>query len=327
MEVPDPHTEARRFGEPYTSHHPVPNIKGYKEQIQHRNQNSSVPGTPSVQHTPPESPANTYFSEGENRERDSLTVDTDVNAPQSNDGTQDSAGGARKGDSSARNPMSATEMAEKSHEQSNASTEKEHRESSPEKGDKLRFREVTDPVTHLPVNIHDFTVKELGAVSTEHEAEARGKKLSDEDEVTWSQTRHDSMSALIEEELKQDQKTGGNGLWILQAASFILAGIFVNSAVEKVELNLDDRFGSLTTTFGRLAIKVILMITVGTFMNTILRRGSAGEKVPHARESKETDISRRQEAETAAWLNNTLASVWPLVNPDLFVCLGRGLSL
>jgi hypothetical protein len=62
-------------------------------------------------------------------------------------------------------------------------------------------REVTDPVTHLPISIHDATDKELEGVppppaSPQEQPEEESARREDSDR------RHDAMNVLVEEETK-----------------------------------------------------------------------------------------------------------------------------
>ncbi|EPS38137.1 hypothetical protein H072_8155 [Dactylellina haptotyla CBS 200.50] len=325
MDVPNRNPSPHRFGEPYTTHHRVPNIHDYKEQLHDREKRSSVPGTPlevdtsatnstsSAQHTPPETPTDGYFEP-----QNEADVDTDTQKQSSSKSSSSKKQSGRgRGDSSAREPMSTSELLRKTAGQDAQSKDADGStaDAQPKSHGKphLRVREVTDPVTHLPVDIHDFTTFELEEVRNDDQS---SKQMQEEDGVEWSQKRHDSLEGLIEEELRLDQQQGSESQSTWKTFGFILAGILIGSGVEY--LYARPKGGDGGTGF---MIKLAATLIIGLLVNFLLNKSAPRAEITHAREAKEKDISQKQQPETAAWLNNTLSSVWPLVNPDLFVSL------
>ncbi|KAF3912756.1 hypothetical protein ABW20_dc0104329 [Dactylellina cionopaga] len=323
MDLPDSQPEPRRFGEPYSTHHPIPSIRGYKELSHNRDKNSSIPGTPvdgtqvNPHHTPPETPTHSNFDSPDENSQESDVVNSQKEQSQSSEGR-------RRGNSSAQDPMSAVELAGRTAQEHDAESENSNggkaKNTQPPKKPHLRVREVTDPVTHLPVNIHDFTTEELDQVKQENQSGEQGDQLEEGDEINWSQKRHDSLGALVEEELRQDRQLAKSPFSSpLKTLIFIVTGVFASSIVEHYYTD-STTTGKHKQPISGTFIKLIITLAVGIFANTLLHKFFGGEQpVLHAREQKENDISQRQQPETAAWLNNTLARVWPLVNPDLFV--------
>ena len=141
-------------------------------------------------------------------------------------------------------------------------------------------REVTDPITHLPVIIHDQTDKDLHSVP-ENEAEPG----TNHDTATGPQAASKSDDEL-EEERKKIQG-GHNGMHAV---------------------------------FLAFATGISLGISQWT-----------GKKTDAIFQDQVWDASRREEQstldadtelpESVQWLNSFFASVWPLINPDLFSSL------
>ncbi|KAF3112864.1 hypothetical protein TWF569_000529 [Orbilia oligospora] len=332
MDFPSFQPEPRQYGEPYTTQHRVPNIREYKEQLQHRNKNKPGTVTPKaepgpgdqrpkdIQHTPPETPTDGSFD----RDSDNaLAAQLQTPQEESLNGIEDFQNRPRK-DSYSREPMSPAALAQDSMQSYSESSGENAEGGQPQWNSKsqLKVREVTDPVTHLPVNIHDFTTNELQQVK-DHDDGTDQNMPGEKGEVEWSQKRHDSLEALVENELRQIQRESKYSPASLKIIAFglVIAGIIVNSTVEFMFITLDTTGlnNPFVKIFAKLAIGSIFGVTVAAIIQRYTREPSTSASP--ARESKEKSISQKQLPETAAWLNNTLSSVWPLVNPDLFVTL------
>ncbi|KAK5093629.1 hypothetical protein LTR16_007510, partial [Cryomyces antarcticus] len=88
--------------------------------------------------------------------------------------------------------------------------------------------------------------------------------------------------------------------------------------------------------FGR-TLSAILVLVVGLGLGLVVIRGLQGwvaNKVKEVWEDEVWDAERQKGDETAnsptpestQWLNSVLASIWPLVNPDLFTSLADTLE-
>ncbi|KAK6358146.1 hypothetical protein TWF730_007500 [Orbilia blumenaviensis] len=325
VDFPTSQPEPRRYGEPYTTQHRVPNIREYKERLQDRDKDQSVPSTPVPEnqrindnhHTPPETPTDDSFRQDEDdtvagqlqrsQEEQLKDIENIQNKPQNDD--------------SAREPMSTSALAKNS-ERGDSENSYHDNATEPLQKSQLKVREVTDPVTHLPVNIHDFTTKELEEVNAEGGGGGPEDIPNEEDELKWNQKRHDSLEALIENELRRDMEDLRNpnhfGIIIF---ALVVAGIIFTSAAEHILPN--SSISASNDTLIRASIKLAVASIAGICIVSIIQKYNPNTPAPdpQARESQEKSISQRQLPETAAWLNNTLSSVWPLVNPDLFVSL------
>ncbi|RVD85506.1 uncharacterized protein DFL_003827 [Arthrobotrys flagrans] len=330
MDIPTFQPEPRQYGEPYTTQHRVPNIREYIEQLQHRNKNKPDTVTPKaeaktgdqrteyVQHTPPDTPTDGSFDRGGDN---TLAAQLQTSQEEPLNGLEDVQNRPRK-DSPAREPMSPAALTQDSrNDYPQNGNHGEDAESRPKS--QFKVRKVTDPVTHLPVNIHDFTTNELEQVKNE-DGEDAAKDIPDEnDEVKWGQKRHDSLETLVENELRKTQQGSRYSPAFFKVIAFglVIAGVIVNSAVEYTFTNLitTGSNDTLIKTFTELVIASVFGITIAAIIQRYSDEPSTS--ISPARESKERSISQKQLPETAAWLNNTLSSVWPLVNPDLFISI------
>ncbi|KAK7742314.1 hypothetical protein SLS53_004458 [Cytospora paraplurivora] len=198
-------------------------------------------------------------------------------------------------------------------------------------------REVTDPVTHLPIVIHDQTEKDMNTVP-ENEPEPgeyhitatgpHGAAKSDaelEEERETIQRGFNGLQRLFPppefDELKKElgaayQSTVRAGLSIIGVAA---AGPLLISS-------LQGRFiPSWSTTIGIIGF---LSVTLGTAWGMGVWMS---KKVEEIVDDETWDSSRREEQaildsgtelpESVQWLNSFMAAIWPLINPDLFSSL------
>lgn len=198
-------------------------------------------------------------------------------------------------------------------------------------------REVTDPVTHLPIVIHDQTDKDLQSAPEnepepgEHHTTATGpqgaSKTDDElrKESEMSQRGFNGMQRLFPppqfQRLKQElaaayQKTMRTGLTVI---GVVAVSPFLFSSLQ------GRIFPAFSTILGMLGF---LSVTLGTAWGM----GQwISKKVDEIVDDETWDASRREEEaildsdtelpESVQWLNSFLASIWPLINPDLFSSL------
>lgn len=195
-------------------------------------------------------------------------------------------------------------------------------------------REVTDPVTHLPIVIHDQTGKDLKSVPEnepepgEHHTTAtgpQGASKTDEElqeEQDMVQRGHNGVQKLFPPpkfaELKEEltsvyQSTVRAGLSVI---GVVAALPFLISSLQG---HLIPHWSTLLTVLGFLSVTLGTAWGMGEWIS---------KKVDEIVEDETWDASRRQEEamvdsdaelpESVQWLNSLVASIWPLVNPDLF---------
>ncbi|KAI0517445.1 hypothetical protein F5B22DRAFT_602992 [Xylaria bambusicola] len=366
----------RVYGGPHSGKHPIPTVQGYRQhrkelgdQVQEEEQAQRGPEDDSKtkrafrsakaifkdedaeyqknSHDPYPS-ANLSNAESEFKATSNEdTAQTQKTGPSSSD--QDSrqtaerdAGkhGKRKGNADEK---SATEAA------AGTSDPREKRKAMKKKQRQGEGREVTDPVTHLPIVIHDQTGKDLDSVPENepepgtHHTTASGpagaskseEKLRTEQDTV--QRVHNGMIRVFPppdfESTKQELAviyknavyTGLSIIVALVTFFFILPVPFAHNKGPEL---------SDTNSHGLPSFSTLLSFTVflGLGAATVVGMGQwVNKKTSEIFEDETWDASLRQEQaivksdeelpESAHWLNSFIGSIWPLVNPDLFTSL------
>ncbi|KAK3372634.1 hypothetical protein B0H63DRAFT_485410 [Podospora didyma] len=217
-------------------------------------------------------------------------------------------------------------------------------------------REVTDPVTHLPMVIHDMTNKDLNStpenepdVGSDHRtmtglsaaSKSQQQLGTEKSEIDQS---HDGMRNLFpppdfEDTKREMMRTYRNalafGLTSISALAILAIGVIT---LLQPNSGLGGTSGSgwlhRSTEFrGRSwhwpSVVTVLAATAGA--SFLLVQGISGwlsKKVRDIFEDEIWDAARCEELnrnksekelpESVAWLNSLLTSIWPLINPDLF---------
>ncbi|KJZ77486.1 hypothetical protein HIM_03210 [Hirsutella minnesotensis 3608] len=208
-------------------------------------------------------------------------------------------------------------------------------------------REVTDPVTHLPVTIHDFTDEALEQLdfnyppygSTCETATGLGNKRKSSEQLLREQFNmqrdHDM---LINRFPPPDFDVLGQNLVAINKRGLTvgLAGIAIvimasltieRLTMERIEVNRAQDGSSHTQ--GSFWVKTIMVTAVAMAIVVVGVGDYTSRKIKNIFQDELWDAQRRQmetrasqkEAESTAWLNSVLGSVWPLINPDLFASL------
>ena len=203
------------------------------------------------------------------------------------------------------------------------------------KGDRVE-REVTDPVTHLPVIVHDFTAEDLKRTpengppaGTEPRSATSGdaKNKKDRqlrDEQSEAQEANEAMEMLFpppefaaaRDEITQVYKTAITASLGIVTTSLTII-IFVSQAVQRTT----DISGMISTSVElAVALGVSAAIILGMQQWTENRIKDVWEdEIWEAERHQGKKLAKSQTAESTQWLNSLLASIWPLVNPDLFI--------
>ena len=207
------------------------------------------------------------------------------------------------------------------------------------KRDPQGTREVTDPVTHLPVKIHDYTQKELD------ETPANFKPWgSDHRTATGLSAASKSESQLKEEQEEIEKGDRGmqklfpppsfeslraeiSGVYktaFLFSAGAITVVIFA-TVVPAYLINRSQSIASWTSSILAstiLAVGVTVCIGVTWFVKGWLQRKIdtiwEDEVWEAAKDREHEQIEDSPIPESTMWLNSVLGSIWPLINPDLF---------
>ena len=361
----DENAANRTHQAPYTDRHPIPTISGYHDRKEERQEDSqaTVPH-PNVEHRAPssgedhgildstkrflhldghdndetineQSPYNSYNrnidgyppeSEAENDHRNSLPKQ---------DGKQD---GSEQ--SSVLKDTSEAVDSTLDPRQKRKNMKHMKRDDAP--------REVTDPVTHLKVLVHDTTNKELQAVpenepppGSNHRndttASAGFKSGSElEQERQEQQGAHQQMEKLFpppsftatKEEIAAVYSlafTVGTSL-LLSTALVLLVGSHLISSWSGVQRSwlYTLLLSSLLLVFGAIAGGGIIWGIRGWLVHKI--NDIWDDEVWKSARKQEQEATNAPTPESTQWLNSILSSVWPLINPELFVSLADTLE-
>ncbi|KAL8693346.1 MAG: hypothetical protein Q9218_001825 [Villophora microphyllina] len=204
-------------------------------------------------------------------------------------------------------------------------------------------RRVTDPVTHLSVVIHDSTESELKSVPEGEAATGHGddvKRIDQDDE--GQQNAHSGMEALYPP--PNLQASGKQFAAVFKTA--VGAGLSFLLVISLVSLLLVHwYYARLQPTMGRehshpsmfpllpSSFLLFIVASLGILMIWVLRSWVERkilavweDGIWQAARAHEQETSESSIPESVQWLNSFLASVWPLINPDLFTSLADTLE-
>ena len=207
-------------------------------------------------------------------------------------------------------------------------------------------RTVTDPVTHLPVTVHDSTSKELTTVpeneppadsepssSTLLNGESKGQTHSNRD-MMQQQEENKAIERLFPPpalEVTRDEVAKVYSTALVIGSVAILATTIFTSLIT-FGINKGTKQSWLSLAISTTALLTVSLSVGGTTIWVI--QGWLRKKVQGIWDDEVWDAARRCEQETTTssmpestqWLNALLASVWPLINPDLFTSLADELE-
>lgn len=359
----------KSYQAPYTSHHPIPTVQRYKaergeldaqqkkaEEAQHDEKDESkvkraynsakavLKGEDDPKDThDPYPTANRNVQNGDTGQpHPNQPSQTKSNEPQG----KEKADKPAKKDQDEKNNKSASEAA------AGHSDPREKRKIMKHSKRDDGGREVTDPVTHLPVVIRDSTNKDLNSAPENEPASGSnsrsktglsGASKSDsqlDEEKHELQNDLDGMQRLFPppnfEDVKAElAKTYRNAITLGLGAitTTLITSFCVTQLVDTKFFSFTDRqHGNLALGQPLLPLLVSLVFaSVVGLAILIFVRGWLGKKVETIWKDEVWDAARQEELQThdsddnlpesVAWLNSLLASVWPLINPDLFTSI------
>jgi len=351
--VDDVETGRKNHKTPYTPHHPVPTVQKYREEKQQRREEyGTSDGEPEEETSKLDRLGDAirtlrHGKEAANPNEDTQPYEAENKIDRPDEREADDHAGRVKPAPDKDNPQ------DQDHEDAaEDTTEGMMNEVNPKKARKAmkKFnadgseREVTDPVTHLPVTIHDFTDKDLdmtpqnGPPAGSVPASATGaanKSKSDlqlEEETRDANEGHAAMETLFpppDFAITRDKITAV----YIQAISAGL-GIVGGSLTAVVALFQFSHHAAGWTralfTFLEigLCVGISLAAVFGMRQWTERKIHNVWETEVWQAERKEGQkLAKSQTAESAQWLNSFLASVWPLINPDLFTSISDTLEV
>lgn len=358
--VEDVETSQRKHKPAYTPHHPVPTIQRYREEKQQREEqygnqdaddqddrsktNRLTDAYTALRHgkeaVNPNENTQPYKSTNKNLETDE------------NDIADDHAGRVKLKDNNDKFRRRNEGDADDECDSPKDTTEGHMVSTDPKKArkDMKKWsadgteREVTDPVTHLPVTIHDYTEKDLKMTPKNGPAagmEARSAtgafamSKSDEqlqDEQKESQDAHSGTDPLFPPPDFAVTREGITDAY--RKAMTAGLGLVAASIVTVIAL---FQFTRNSTGWSRaffLLLEVVVCVCVsgavimGTRQWTENKINDVWEtEVWQAEREKGQKLVKTNIPESAQWLNSFLASVWPLINPDLFTSISDTLEV
>lgn len=313
----DEHDDVRRYQAPYSSQRPVPTISRYRE-IKAARQQESLRNDPD-EDTAAESASSPPADESRPETSHSHQSVDDIDGM---DGNHD-------------------DIIKDTSQVDHASTDvKQRRKELKQRKRDRAEREVTDPVTHLPVTIHDFTDEALKEAAATHPAFKSHKRTPtgmsskhQSAEQLKSETRNlqdvhdmikhrfpppdfDLLNQNITSINNRGLTLGLTGLAVVGMSAIFLGGLVGTSGGSKWWL-----FSVLIVVGAAVAVVTAVRDYTTRKINNIFQ-----DEVWDAHRQQLAKDTRNHETETTIWLNSLLGAVWPLINPDLFISLSDTLE-
>ncbi|KAI5275962.1 hypothetical protein E4T47_01191 [Aureobasidium subglaciale] len=351
MTVTDDELDRRRYKAPYSNHRPIPTIQKYQEEKEKRRANAddeSPPPKGKEDKQEDQDTANRYLYSREQSDVDSDNSDLDNPAHEKKDRSQQLkkklVGGG------VHDPSDLTQdTSEAPVQDQDPKTRRKALGKSKRKGERA-YREVTDPVTHLPVRIHDLQPGDLkrvpenlgppGSESRSATGVANKRKSHDmlQDETQEIERHHAALENLfpppefdeIRNRMKKIQKLG-----IIIGVGAVFLGIGLHRLIAVFFHGRNDALAGVSWSFlwpyvsSGIASMMVAALTVAVILwlqrwtdKQVYRLWE--EEIWHA--DKHAAKSHDGKEESTQWLNNILTSLWPLVNPDLFISLADTLE-
>ncbi|KAI1774224.1 hypothetical protein F4818DRAFT_419265 [Hypoxylon cercidicola] len=350
----------REYGKPHNAKHPIPTVQGYKqhrrelgnqladeEEAQQGPEDHSRPkrafesakaviqgkDTPKSRHDPyPSANRNyadhpQYVPEGR--------VDGDA------EGSQGEPEGEEQEEQDSEEQQG--DGAEKKGEQDKSATEavasavdpKEKRKAMKKTKRHGGGREVTDPVTHLPITIHDQTEKDLSSAPQNepepgvHHPTATGPQGASKSESELSleaeklQQTHNGMQRVFPPpDFDHTRQELAN---VYQDAVYAGLAVIVSLAAILLvfpTLFIGGGWSVLFTTALFVLLGAVTVVGMGRWVNKRTSEVFDDETWDSARREEQAVLNENEELpESVQWLNSLFSAIWPLVNPDLFTSL------
>lgn len=354
----------RTYTAPYSSHHPVPKVQDYRERKHERDAIARSTGTEDVVQDGQEEGVIASLKSRLHLSEPSLGPATsqgevygsqnrNVVQPLPNGDNTDGEDDGPAGEQTSKAPSSPNKgenFEDTTQSAANELDPRQKRKSMKHMRRDNAGREVTDPVTHLPVIIHDSTANELKKTPENEPPPGSGPRTSTgfsglsksgsqlQKETEDSQREHEGMEKLFpppsfdaaQEKLAAIYRVAvGVGLGSVLFVAIVLSlGSHVIVTV---------RNGGLGANWLYLAVSSSVILIGGLLVGSGLIWGLQGwmsirirdtwdEEVWDAARSAEQEKAKSPTPESTQWLNSLLASIWSLINPDLFTSLADTLE-
>ncbi|POR37489.1 hypothetical protein TPAR_02309 [Tolypocladium paradoxum] len=323
--------DVRRYQPPYSAQRPIPTISKYREEKAARQQ-EALRDDESV-----DDQASSYLAWGQTKpEPRPSTPGTGQQDTAEEDAAENEAEDIPK-DTSQVDP--------------GATDPKKRRKETKDKKKERAEREVTDPVTHLPVTIHDFTDEALEELDFNHPpfgstpktptGLGAKEKSNEQLESERAGLQHDHYSltnrfpppdfGVLGEQFAAVSRRGVT-IGLCGAAVIVLGALSLERLMRHDKVPGVRGPGSLTGSAAWLTLMALSAAAVVALIAGV--RDYTSRSIKNIFQDELWDAQRRQiqaeankhETETTAWLNSLLGSVWPLINPDLFAGLADTLE-
>lgn len=357
--VEDVEASQRRHKAPYTPHHPIPTVQRYREEKQQREEQYAHPDSENqddrsktnrltdaytaLRHgkeaVNPNEGTQPYKATNKNLEEPDDADIADDHAGRVQPQDNDDKFSKHSEDDDDDTPQDTTEGGLQM-----STDPKKARKSMKKWSADGTEREVTDPVTHLPVTIHDYTEKDL-KMTPKNGAPAGAEARS----ATGADAMNKSNEQLQKEQFEsQDAHSGTHPLF--PPPDFAMTREGITDAYRK----------AMTTGLGLVSASIVTVVALFqvtrgftgwsraffTLLEVAVSIGVSGAVIMGTRQWTENKINDVWETEvwqaerekgnrlvktnvpeSAQWLNSFLASVWPLINPDLFTSISDTLEV
>lgn len=340
--VDDADQTQRKYKSAYTPHNPIPTTKSYREEQKERQKVEQNPDQD--ERSTKEKAEDTYKTwKGEDpdtREGSQQVYQTDRPHDDETEEQADAEDNSRdQQDNDAVDSMQDTSEAVDS-----AQGAKDKRKAMKKRSDKGGEREVTDPITHLPIKIHDYTGKDLKNTPENVKPPRTGTGLDDEelrDHQEEQRESHEGMKSLfpppnydaVGREVAKVQATAMTvGLASILA---IVVGLLIFERLFGLGAQLETKLLRRESAGKTVASIILLLLGAGSGVLAIylVKSWTEGKvkdiwerELWEAERSQGHERARGKTPESTQWLSELLSSVWPMVNPDLFTSLADTLE-
>lgn len=352
----------RTYRAPYTARHPVPNVQDYaahQEERQTQAPAASISDSDeageSKLHALIDSAKSHLHIHGQDKESSQEQLysgqNRNLEPPAPTNETHQGQGQDQRGPKGQKPDKLADQSSGESTDDTSES--KVNEPNSREKRKQMKHmerssktREVTDPITHLPVMIHDSTNDELNAVPKNYRHSSLQPTAKSEnqlgEESEQSRREHEGLEKLFpppnfdatrKELVAVYQRAVLFGLGSLL---FIFLALLVGWQLAAFSFASQGP-RDWPTSWSQMLIHAITIIVPGLGIGGGLIWAVCewvGHKTNNIWENQVWEAARKKEQDTAdsptpestQWLNSLLASVWYLINPDLFAGLADTLE-
>jgi Ca2+-dependent lipid-binding protein len=352
--VEDVDAQRKNYKRPHNAHNPIPTVQKYREEKQRRHEEYGTTDGVDNYNEPSRrdrlgDAVNVFRhgrDEGEANDGNGPYPVTNKNLPQDLEMAEDHAGKLKstKKEQRSQDQLDGDSVEDTTQGNLASSDPKQARKDMKKFKADGTEREVTDPVTHLTIKIHDFTDQELKSTAENPPPpgyEPRTRTGTDainksdehlEEEAQESQDAHTAMEVLFPP--PDFDRTRSEITTVYMQAVTVGVGVAAVSLmlINTIFWSTRHRTG-WTRQFLKIAELGAMLATSGAII-LFMRQWSENKiknvwdaEVWQAERKQGQKLAKTQTAESTQWLNQLFASIWPLVNPDLFMSISDTLEV